>query len=80
MDWDKIDEYTRQDLIDEIQGYQSEAEFYETELRLALDLMIKVASGRQTSDEMGRWVSLNYPKRRGELPEHLRELPPERKR
>ena len=73
MDWKKIRTYNREDLIDKIQGM-------ECDLDSALDLMVRVARGEQTTDEMGRWVSLNYPKYRERLPEHLRELPPKRRR
>jgi len=52
------------------------AEGLEEDLKSVLDLMLKVVCGDQTVEEMGRWISLNYPKRRRELPTHLRERPP----
>ena len=72
MDWSKVDTYTRQDLIDTIEGM-------ECDLESCVNLMVRVASGKQTTDEMGRWVSLNYPKFSDRLPAHLRELPPRRR-
>jgi hypothetical protein len=53
-------------------------EGFEADLEAALDLMVRVASKKQTTDEMGRWVSLNYPQYRKRLPKELRELPPQR--
>lgn len=48
------------------------------ELDTAIDLMVRVARGEQTVEEMGKWVSLNFPKFRNRLPEALREVPPKR--
>ena len=72
LNWQDTERYTREDLLDTIQGM-------ECDLEAAVELMAKVASGKQTADEMGRWVSLNYPYYRETLPEHLRELPQRRK-
>jgi hypothetical protein len=66
-----VDTCSREDLIDEIQALECDLDY-------CLELMVKVASGNQTTDEMGKWVSLNYPKFRERLPERLRELPPTR--
>ena len=68
MDWNKVREYKRQDLIDEIQGL-------ECDLDSAVELMARAARGEQTIEAMGEWVSLNYPKYRGQLPEAMRALP-----
>ncbi len=72
MDWKKIIRYSREDLLDKIQGM-------DCDMDSAIDLMVRVARGEQTTDEMGKWVSLNYPKFRVKLPERLRELPPKRR-
>jgi len=60
-----------QDLQDKVDGLESD-------LQSAVDLMVRVARGEQTVQKMGEWLSLNYPKHRERLPEHMRTLPPKR--
>ncbi len=72
MNWNKVRDYKRQDLIDEIEGL-------ECDLDAAVELMVRVARGKQTIQAMGEWVSLNYPKYRDQLPEAMRALPPRRR-
>lgn len=71
MDWAKIQEYSREDLIDTVEGL-------ECDLDHCVELMVRVARGEQTVQRMGEWVSLNYPKYREQLPEQMRVLPPTR--
>ncbi len=73
MRWEKVETYTHEDLIDEIQGL-------ECGLNHAIELMCRVASGKQTLQAMGEWMSLNYPKYRHLLPKGMQVLPPTRKR
>jgi len=72
MQWEKVHTYTRDGLVDELQGM-------ECDLEHAVELMCRVASGRQTLQAMGEWVSLNYPKYRDMLPQEMRALPPKRR-
>ena len=69
MQWNKVREYKRKDLLDEIEAL-------ECELNMAIDLMARVASRKQTVFRMGEWVSLNFPKFRDKLPKRMQALPP----
>jgi len=52
----------------------------EAELDSAIDLMIRVAHGEQTVQAMGEWVSLNFPKRRVDLPNDMQVSPTDLKK
>ena len=71
MDWNKVRQYKRRDLIDEIEAL-------ECELDMAVELMARVVRRKQTVHAMGEWVSLNFPKFRDQLPKAMRVLPPRR--
>jgi len=63
-----------------LQELQDKVDGLECDLASAVDLMTRVARGEQTVHAMGEWISLNYPKYRERLPEHMRALPPKRER
>lgn len=65
-------ELTESVLSDKVDGLTSD-------LEAALDLMTRVASGKQTVAKMGQWISLNYPELRDKLPKAMRIKPPKRK-
>ena len=65
-------EFVSPNLHDKVDGLTED-------LNAALDLMARVASGKQTVMAMGEWLSLNYPSLRHKLPKAMRIKPPKRK-
>ena len=54
------------------------AGYYEECLENALQVMVRVARGETSLQQLGEWVSLNYAEYRHMLPEQMRVLPPKR--
>ncbi len=55
---------------------EGKIEALEWELKEAVDLMARVAAGTQTIQNMGEWVSLNFPEFRDKLPKQMQAVPP----